>query len=103
MAIVEENTRRIDVMRVEAISEENAKPVYAVNDIKWGAYRDADALKDNYWYFGRLRNYATYLFGGLKSNLTYCEGNLQYTPPCEGCSNCYLAKNHHKSTGWFGR
>lgn len=71
LAIIQEVTKPIDVMKIEVIdkTEEEkedspGKPVYAVASIEWGAYRDANAKKDKYWYFGPLRNYATYLFNG---------------------------------------
>lgn len=67
MAIIEEMTKPIDVMKVEVLDgDESAsrKPIYAVAGIKWGAYRDAEAKKDSYWYFGALRKYATYIFNG---------------------------------------
>lgn len=69
MAIIEESIRPVDVMKIELLSNDesddvNNKPVYAVSSLKWGAYRDAAARKDSYWYFGPLRNYATYIFNG---------------------------------------
>lgn len=63
MAIVEEATKPMDVLRIEILNEDR-KPVYAVSGIKWGAYRDAEVKKDSYWYFGGLKNYVTYIFNG---------------------------------------
>lgn len=67
MAVIEEVTKPIDVMKIVVIhGDENLskKPIYAVAGIKWGAYRDAEAGKDSYWYYGALRKYATYVFNG---------------------------------------
>ncbi|KAJ8911340.1 hypothetical protein NQ315_014184 [Exocentrus adspersus] len=105
MAVIEEMTKPIDVMRIEVVDENVVrKPIYAVAGIKWGAYRDAEAKIDSYWYFGTLRKYATYIFNGLKSSLSQNrQAVLNYSAPCEGCSNC---KNRHVSdtkSGWFQR
>lgn len=66
MAVIEEMTKPIDIMKIEVLEGENAtkKPIYAVASVKWGAYRDAEAKKDSYWYFGAFRKYATYIFNG---------------------------------------
>lgn len=67
MAVIEEVTKPVDIMRIEIIDEEQEtqkKPIYAVAGMQWGAYRDAEAFKDKYWYFGPFRKYATYLFNG---------------------------------------
>lgn len=81
-----------------------AKPVYAVAGIEWGAYRDAMVKKDKYWYFGPFRNYVTYLFNGLKGNITWnCEATIQYSTPCEGCSNCYIKEEDPLKKKWYHR
>lgn len=72
MAVIERFTRPIDVMKIEVIDDEESqgKAVYAVAAVEWGAYRDARAKKDKYWYFGPFRNYATYIFNGY--TFTFC-------------------------------
>ncbi|XP_050298150.1 acylglycerol kinase, mitochondrial [Anthonomus grandis grandis] len=102
MAVIEEVTKPIDVMKIEILNEESKKPVYAVAGIKWGAYRDAEVKKESYWYFGGFKKYATYLFNGLKSSLSWnCEAQLLYSPPCDGCSNCYKVQNTQPKSRWF--
>lgn len=64
LVIIQQAVKSIDVMKVEILEDAN-KPIYAVNSLKWGAYRDADARIENYWYFGPLRHYATYIFSGF--------------------------------------
>lgn len=93
MAIVKEQTKPEHIIKIEVIEPDAPnKPVYAVSGIEWGAFRDASARKDKYWYFGPLRNYATYIFSGIKVNLTWdCAAQIKYSPPCSGCSNCYVA------------
>ncbi|GLV39922.1 Multi-substrate lipid kinase [Carabus blaptoides fortunei] len=93
MAVVKENTKMVDVMKIEVIADDESsnKPVYAVGELEWGAYRDAHAKRDKYWYFGSLRNYVTYIFNGYKSGLSWdCVADIKYSPPCEGCQNCYV-------------
>ncbi|KAK9873764.1 hypothetical protein WA026_002119 [Henosepilachna vigintioctopunctata] len=108
MAIVEETTKPIDVMKVEITEkddiEKESKPTYAVSSLKWGAFRDAEVSKDKYWYYGSLRKYATYVFNGYKSNLTWkVDADLKYSPPCEGCLNCLAKKNNNNNQKWFQR
>ncbi|XP_076274247.1 acylglycerol kinase-like protein Mulk isoform X1 [Rhynchophorus ferrugineus] len=101
MAIVEEATKPMDVLRIEILNEDK-KPVYAVSGIKWGAYRDAEVKKDSYWYFGGLKKYVTYLFNGLKSSLSWnCQAELYYSPPCPGCSNCVQVQSSLSRSKWF--
>lgn len=100
MAVVEEAVKPIDVLKVEVIESEN-KPIYAVAGIKWGAYRDAEARRDNYWLYGQFRKYVTYLFNGYRSGLTWnCQANISFTPPCAGCSNCCKTQTNNR---WFHR
>ncbi|XP_066137593.1 acylglycerol kinase, mitochondrial [Euwallacea fornicatus] len=102
MAVIEEISKQIDVMRIEILNNEDKKPVYAISDIKWGAYRDAEVKKDHYWVFGKLRKYATYIFNGFKSSLSWnCQAHLLYSPPCSGCSNCYKMQNVQPKSKWF--
>lgn len=37
--------------------ENDIKPVYAVGEIEWGAWRDAQSRTNKYWYWGYLRRY----------------------------------------------
>ncbi|XP_066261514.1 acylglycerol kinase, mitochondrial [Euwallacea similis] len=102
MAVIEEISKQIDVMKIEIMNDEDKKPVYAISDIKWGAYRDAEVKKDNYWVFGSLRKYATYIFNGFKSSLSWnCQAHLLYSPPCSGCSNCYKIQDIQPKSKWF--
>ncbi|KAG5893360.1 hypothetical protein JTB14_000125 [Gonioctena quinquepunctata] len=106
MAVIEEAIKPADVMKIEVMNQENAnnKPVYAVSSLKWGAYRDAEAKKDSYWYFGPLRKYATYIFNGFKSKLSWnCEAVIRYSVPCEGCSNCCKKPQSTTNNGWFSK
>nr|CAI5840901.1 unnamed protein product [Callosobruchus analis] len=64
MAVIEETIKPMDIMKIEILDGNTTKPVYAVGQLKWGAYRDAEAKKDSYWYFGPMKNYATYIFNG---------------------------------------
>lgn len=64
LAVIEQAIKPIDIMKIE-IMEDSNKPIYALNSIKWGAYRDADVKRESYWYFGPLKKYATYIFNGF--------------------------------------
>ena len=75
--------------------------MYCLGGIQWGAFRDANAKKDKYWYWGMLRSYVTYIFMGLKSEESgvswQCKGHLSYIVPCKGCSRCVRAVESDKS------
>jgi len=59
-----------------------------LNSIEWGALREAKVTRDQYWYFGKLRNLAAFVFGSKFLQYTV-DAELEYSPPCSGCSNCY--------------
>ncbi|VVC97210.1 unnamed protein product [Leptidea sinapis] len=96
MAIIKGNTEWRDAMKVETIADEYEvpnKPIYALSSLEWGAFRDVQARQDKYWIYGPLRTYASYIFNGYKNTLTWdCQGEIKYTPPCSGCSNCLRKK-----------
>lgn len=104
MAVIQEITKPIDVIKIEVLETENelpGKPVYCLGGIQWGAYRDAYAKRDKYWYWGMLRSYVTYIFMGLKSEESgvswQCKGHLSYILSCKGCSKCIQAVENDKS------
>ncbi|CAK1540761.1 unnamed protein product [Leptosia nina] len=96
MAIVKGNTIWKDAMKIEPITSEEeppSRPIYAMTSIDWGAFRDIQAKRDKYWFYGPFRDYASYVFNGYKDSITWtCNGVLSYTPPCAGCSNCVSKK-----------
>lgn len=96
MSVVRGKIEQKDVMKIEILPHQteegilSSKPIYAIGSLHWGAYRDALSRRDKYWYFGSLRDYATFLFNAFDSKLTWnCSSKLLYTDPCPGCSNCY--------------
>jgi len=73
-----------------------------LNSVEWGALREAKVTRDQYWYFGQLRDLAAFVFGNKLIHYTL-EADLEYSPPCSGCSNCYKKINSamNKSSGLF--
>lgn len=69
MAVIQEATKPLDVMKIEILDDQDNetphKPIFALSGLRWGAFRDAETKQDKYWYFGPLRNYVTYVFNGL--------------------------------------
>ncbi|XP_046610154.1 acylglycerol kinase, mitochondrial [Neodiprion virginianus] len=103
MAVVRGTTKLVDTIEIEPLEQdpENIiKPVYAVGTVEWGAWRDANAKANKYWYWGSLRRYATYVFNGYKSDLTWdCSADLRYSEPCNGCSRCrHNRQSSHSSS-----
>ncbi|KAL4710606.1 hypothetical protein ACJJTC_003242 [Scirpophaga incertulas] len=106
MAIIEGNTVWKDAMKIEPIPMEHdetpSRPIFALSSIEWGAFRDSQAKKDKYWFYGPWREHASYLFNGYKDSLTWnCSGIIKYTPPCAGCSNCVERKPEVKKKWLF--
>lgn len=93
MAVVRNSTKSVDVIEIEPLEQDPEnfiKPVYAMGKVEWGAWRDANAKTNKYWYWGSLRRYATYVLNGYKSGLSWdCCADLRYSNPCAGCSRCY--------------
>lgn len=96
IAIVRGKTEQKDVMKIEVLQNESGetsspKPVYAIDSLHWGAYRDIWTKRDKYWYFGPLREYATFLFNAFDDEAQWkCKAKLIISPPCSGCKNCYV-------------
>ncbi|XP_066599322.1 acylglycerol kinase, mitochondrial [Prorops nasuta] len=93
MAVIIGNSKLLDVVKVEPLQQDAdkpLKPVYGLGVLEWGAWRDADARCNTYWYWGSLRRYASYVFNGYKKDLSWnCKATLKYTDPCSGCSRCF--------------
>lgn len=113
IAVVRGKTDRKDVIKIEPILSESTdadnsfKPIFAMGTVQWGAFRDALTLRDKYWYTGPLREYSAFLFNAFSDGLTWnCSGRLTYSPPCKGCSNCFVKANEPQKTGgnrrWWG-
>ncbi|XP_026805197.1 acylglycerol kinase, mitochondrial-like [Rhopalosiphum maidis] len=89
MAIINEVNSAHPVVKIENLESQNPeKCVYALNSIEWGALREAKVTRDQYWYFGKLRDLAAFVFGNNFLHYTV-DAELEYSPPCSGCSNCY--------------
>jgi hypothetical protein len=78
----------ISILNFFKQSQNPEKCVYALNSIEWGALREAKVTRDQYWYFGKLRDLAAFVFGNNFLHYTV-DAELEYSPPCSGCSNCY--------------
>lgn len=97
ISIVRGKTEPKDVMKIEVLhndsdpSASHPKPVYAIDSLHWGAYRDILSKRDKYWYFGSLREYATFLFNAFDDDAQWkCKAKITYSPPCSGCNNCFV-------------
>lgn len=94
IAIVRGTTRPTDVMKIEVIEcdTENTKAVYGLSGFEWSSFIDAFYQRDKYWYYGRWRDYVTFIFNAFSDSITWdCAATIIYTDPCAGCSNCYIA------------
>lgn len=111
ISVVRGRTAKKDIMEIQVMPDEESepppKPIFAVGSFQWGAFRDAHSLQDKYWYLGPFRDYAASLFNAFSDKLTWnCTAQINYTPPCPGCKNCYIKEPEPQqiSTGrWWSR
>uniref|UniRef100_A0A224XN73 Acylglycerol kinase, mitochondrial n=1 Tax=Panstrongylus lignarius TaxID=156445 RepID=A0A224XN73_9HEMI len=103
MAVVKGNTKPIDSFRIEILKNEDtsnneAKPVYGIGKVEWGLRRELKRRSESLWYLGPLKKYACLVFPGtgLHTDPTaqhhsrgLITAKLRYTAPCKGCSACY--------------
>lgn len=112
LAVVHGQTSKMDVLKIEILPEQgeeengSKKPIYAMSSIQWGAFRDALALRDKYWYYGGFREQMAIFFNAIRSSrLNWdCRGTLTTTPACAGCVNCFEtpdAQPQYKSRNWW--
>lgn len=113
ISIVRGKTEPKDVMKIEVLQNEgtedasNPKPVYAIDSLHWGAYRDIWTRRDKYWYFGPLREYATFLLNAFDDGAQWkCKAKLILSPPCSGCRNCFVKQEERAveaNRRWWSR
>ncbi|KAL0267064.1 UNVERIFIED_CONTAM: hypothetical protein PYX00_009432 [Menopon gallinae] len=96
MAIIDGSLKTADVIKIEPIDAEGtSKPIYSLAQVEWGAFRDAQSKRDNYWVFGGLRDYVSYLFTNAQDDTW----KAIYYEPCKGCSKCRV-KNKENWKWW---
>lgn len=96
MAVVRDSRRSVDVMRIqiqevdetEGQQQTGKPPIYALGELKWGAFRDVEDQVSKYWIWGPLKPYMAYLFMAYRDLTWSCKAQLRYTLPCEGCREC---------------
>jgi acylglycerol kinase len=65
------------------------KPLFALGEVQWGAYRDAVVRRNKYWFYGPFRTYASMVFSWPKDELGWdCQAHIKYLKPCSGCNKC---------------
>jgi len=77
------------IQKLQETPDGLVKPLYALGEVQWGAYRDACVRRNKYWLYGPYRNYASMVFSWPKSELAWeCKGQIKYVKPCSGCKKC---------------
>nr|XP_032822968.1 acylglycerol kinase, mitochondrial [Petromyzon marinus] len=80
LAIVRGSTVPVDVLQVVGVK---GKPVYALSELRWGNYRDAEASAPRYWYLGPLKKVASYLLSTFQEWPPSRHALLSYAEPAE--------------------
>jgi len=68
MAVIKQFKRPVDIIEVENLCDDEeirGKKLYGAQGIEMGAWREAEARKDNYWFFAGLKHRLTYVFSYL--------------------------------------
>lgn len=77
MAVIKGRIKPVDVLSIKG---DDGKATYAMSGLEIGAYRDAVARKNKYWYFGPLKYRWTYIRTIMKDWPPTIKGRLQYIP-----------------------
>ncbi|MEE6477751.1 hypothetical protein FKM82_011619 [Ascaphus truei] len=80
LSILKGETVPLDVLEIKG---EQDQPVFAVNELRWGSYRDASSKASKYWYLGPLKTRAAHIFSTLKQWPQRHEASILYLGPTE--------------------
>ncbi|KAM4678475.1 acylglycerol kinase, mitochondrial [Discoglossus pictus] len=80
LSILKGETFKMDVLQIKG---EQDQPVFAVNELRWGSYRDAATKASKYWYLGPLKTRAAHMFSTLKDWPQTHQASLMYLGPSE--------------------
>ncbi|XP_072001311.1 acylglycerol kinase, mitochondrial isoform X2 [Engystomops pustulosus] len=80
LSILKGETVPLDVLQIKG---EQEQPVFALNGLRWGSYRDAAAKSTKYWYLGPLKTRAAHLFSTLKEWPQRHEASILFLGPTE--------------------
>ncbi|XP_072255066.1 acylglycerol kinase, mitochondrial [Pyxicephalus adspersus] len=80
LAILKGETIALDVLQIKG---EQDQPVFALNGLRWGSYRDAAVKSTKYWYLGPLKTRAAHLFSTLKEWPQRHQASILFLGPSE--------------------
>ncbi|KAK7097599.1 acylglycerol kinase, mitochondrial-like [Littorina saxatilis] len=80
MAVVKNVTKKVDVLKVDG---GEGKTTFALCGMEIGAYRDAEARKSKYWYFGPLKSRWTHIRTAMKDWPPVVKANVSYVEATE--------------------
>ncbi|PIO58680.1 diacylglycerol kinase catalytic domain protein, partial [Teladorsagia circumcincta] len=66
MALIEEQSRKVQAFEFSLEGDESALPIYGVGDVGAGWFRHIEERRRKLWYFGRLKRRWAYLWEMLK-------------------------------------
>ncbi|KAK6029363.1 diacylglycerol kinase catalytic domain protein, partial [Ostertagia ostertagi] len=88
MALIEEQSRKVQAFEFTLEGDESALPIYGVGDVGAGWFRHIEERRRKLWYFGRLKRRWAYLWEMLKRSPTDMEAKMLYEEACTGCRRC---------------
>ncbi|CAH2276572.1 acylglycerol kinase, mitochondrial, partial [Pelobates cultripes] len=80
LSILKGETVSLDVLQIKGDKDQ---PVFAVNGLRWGSYRDASEKASKYWYLGPLKTRAAHLFSTLKEWPQRHQASILFLGPTE--------------------
>ena len=96
LAIIKGETSSIDLMKVSFQDTQNSKSIYALSNVSYGYSSDKQASLDQYWWYGPFKNHMNNYYEFRRAYFNKSESRLEFCYKCDGCKNCFKAKNFLK-------
>ncbi|KAM4747282.1 acylglycerol kinase, mitochondrial isoform 2-T2 [Rhinophrynus dorsalis] len=80
LSILKGETVPLDVLQIKGDKDQ---PVFAMNGLRWGSYRDASIKASKYWYLGPLKARAAHFFSTLRAWPQTHQASIMYLGPTE--------------------
>lgn len=104
MAVVQGFTQKVDVLGIQG---EDGRTSFALSGLQTGVYRDAEARKSKYWYFGPLKSRWTHLKTAMREWPPVFKAKISYVLATEDNTKPVIQEQKlqpevKSSKSWFG-
>lgn len=105
LPLVFERLKHCNAFKYELMENEGEerKPIYGLNKICYGLFRDIEEYVGKKWTLGYLKNELATSLASFSNAIQWnISGNITYSPPCPGCKKCYTNKSTFSISKLFG-